>query len=171
MLPAVLLEQEHIKGSARMRFILIASVALLATTAVASAEAFTFTGKGTLTSQVGAPGPGGRPIGTSMAAVENETTWASGKKTTNKGTCGTWSAPPGSGMTNTGACTLSGPDGIFSVAYGCASLNDKNTVANCWGSLTGTSGSLQGKTGTASWRVTQSADGKSTTSVGSGQWY
>ena len=154
-----------------MKLILIAGAALLATTAVASAEAFTFKGTGTLTSQVGAPGPGGGPIGTSMATVENETTWASGKKTTNKGTCGTWSAPPGGGITNNGACMLSGPDGAFSVSFACASLNDKNTVANCWGGLTGTSGTLKDKSGTASWRVTQSADGKSTTTVGSGNWY
>ena len=154
-----------------MRLLLIAGAALLATTAVASAEAFTFTSTGTLTSQVGAPGPGGRPQGTSMATVESQTTWASGKKSTSKGTCGTWSAPPGGGITNNGACMLSGSDGDFSVAFACASMNDKNTVANCWAGLTGTAGGFKGKSGTASWRVTQSADGKSSTSTGSGQWY
>jgi hypothetical protein len=154
-----------------MRLLLIAGAALLATTAVASAEAFTFTSKGTMTNQVGAPGPGGRPVGASFATVESETTWASGKKSTSKGNCASWSAPPGGGITNNGACMLSGPDGDFSSAFACASLNDKNTLANCWGTVTGTSGSLKGKSGTVSWRVTQSADGKSTTSIGSGQWY
>ncbi|MEQ1867657.1 MAG: hypothetical protein ABL996_23790 [Micropepsaceae bacterium] len=154
-----------------MRLLLIASAALLASTAVASAEAFTFTSTGTVTNQVGAPGPGGRPIGATFSNIESQTTWASGKKSSSKGTCGAWSAPPGGGITTSGACSLTGPDGNFSASFACASLNDKNTMANCWGSLTGTSGMFQGKGGTISWRATQSADGKSNTSVGSGQWY
>jgi hypothetical protein len=110
-------------------------------------------------------------MGTSIAAVESQVTWASGKKTTSKGTCGTWSAPPGGAITNNGACMFTDADGGFSASFACASLNDKNTVANCWGGLTGTAGAYQGKTGTVSWRATQSEDGKSNTAVGSGQWY
>ena len=154
-----------------MRLILVSVAALLASTAVASAEAFTFTSSGQTTNQVGAPGPMGRPVGSSFATIESQVTWASGKKSTSKGTCGTWSAPPGGGITNNGACALSDADGAFSAYFACASLDDKNTMANCWGQLTGTTGKYQGKGGTVSWRATQSADGKSNTAVGSGQWY
>lgn len=154
-----------------MRVILISVAALLASTAVASAEAFTFTSTGTLTNQVGAPGPMGRPTGATFANVESKTTWASGKTTTSKGTCATWTAPPGGGITTNGACALSEPDGGFAASFACASLDDKNTKANCWGALSGTSGKYQGKGGTISWRATLSADGKTNTAIGSGQWY
>lgn len=154
-----------------MRVILISVAALLASTAIASAESFTFTSTGQVTNQVGATGPMGRPVGTTISTIESKVTWASGKKTTAKGTCGTWSAPPGGGITNNGACTLADEDGAFSAFFACASLDEKNTMANCWGQLSGTSGAYQGKSGTVSWRATQSADGKSNSAIGSGQWY
>ena len=158
-------------GENDMRLLLIAGAALLASTAVASAKAFTFTSTGQVTNQVGAPGPMGRPTGATFATIESQVTWASGKKSTSNGTCATWTAPPGGGITTSGACTLTEADGGFSASFACASLDDKNTMANCWGALTGTSGKYQGKGGTISWRATQSADGKSNTSVGAGQWY
>lgn len=154
-----------------MKLILIAGAALLASTALANAEAFTFTSKGTITNQVGAPGPGGMPTGASFSTVESATTWASGKKTTAKGSCATWSAAPGGALSVNGACTLTDADGGYAASFACAPMDKTNTVAHCWGGLTGTSGKHQGKSGTVSWRTTQAADGKSNTAVGSGQWY
>ena len=154
-----------------MKLILISAAALLASTAMANAEAFTFTSTGTLTNQVGAPGPMGRPVGASFANVESQTTWASGKKTTSKGTCATWTAPPGGGITTNGACILNESDGGFAASFACASLDDKNTTANCWGAITGASGKYKGLGGTISWRAKLSADGKTNSAVGTGQWY
>lgn len=154
-----------------MKLILIAGAALLASTSLASAEAFTFTSKGAVTNAVAAPGPGGTPTGASFATTESETTWASGKKSNAKGNCATWSAPPGGALTLNGACTLTDADGGYAASFACAPMDKKNTVAHCWGGLTGTSGKHQGKSGTVSWRTTLAADGKSNTAVGSGQWY
>jgi hypothetical protein len=154
-----------------MRFFLIMGAALLASTAMANAEAFTFTSKGTITSQIMAPGPMGKPVGVAMSTFESATTMASGKKLTVKGTCGSWTAPPGGGVAVNAACQGSDETGAFSAFFACAPANDKNTVSNCWSEFTGTSGAYKGKTATASWRATQGADGKSNTAVGGGQWY
>lgn len=152
-----------------MRALLIAAAALLASTAVASAETFTFTGKSTPGQQIAGPGPGGKPMVAGTSKGETELTWASGKKTKSTNDCIAWSAAPGSGFSIQGICAATDADGAkSSLVFSCISLNDKNTASDCWGRLTGLSGSLQGKTSTASWRGTQNADGKGSTIVGAG---
>jgi hypothetical protein len=94
-----------------MKLFLVASAALLATTAAASAEAFTFTSKGTLTSQVCTDRAAANWFVDSSRSRRNDVGF--GKENNNKGTCGTWSAPPGGGMTNTGACAISTPTAAF----------------------------------------------------------
>lgn len=155
-----------------MKLLNISLAALLASTAVAHAESFSFNGGGQLTNQVFAMGPQGRPVGATFATTESQTTWASGKRSSTKGTCANWSVPPSAGMTSNGACALTDSDGgTFSISFACAALDPKNTVANCWGAMTGSAGKYQGKAGTISWRSQLGPDGKSNTSVGSGQWY
>lgn len=152
-----------------MRWAMVSVVALLASTVVANAETFTFTGKNTPGQQIAGPGPMGKPVIAGTSKGETEITWASGKKTKSTNDCMAWSAPPGSGFTVQGICSSTDSDGSkSSLIFSCLSLNEKNTASDCWGRLTGLSGSLQGKTSTASWRGTQNADGKGSTVVGAG---
>jgi hypothetical protein len=156
-------------GERKMRTLSLALILLLGTAGVASAENFTITGKGTNVSQIGGPGPMGKPIVAGVSKNETEVTWASGKKTTSKGDCMAWSAPPTSGFTAQGICSSADNEGSKTfLVFSCLSLNDKNTASDCWGRLTGLSGAWQGKTATASWRGTQNADGKGGTAVGAG---
>jgi hypothetical protein len=155
-----------------MKTLCLAAAAFLAATAAAHAEPFSFTGTGQVTNEVQAVGPQGRPVGASFATTESQTRWASGKKSSSKGTCANWTVPPSGGITSNGACVLTDSDGgMFSLSFACAAADAKNTMANCWGGMTGTSGAYQGKTGTISWRIKVGADGKSSMSAGSGQWY
>ncbi len=151
-----------------MKTLTIAVALLLASTAIAQAETFTFTGKGTNVAQVGGPGPMGKPVGASHAKNDTEVTWASGKKTTSAGECMSWSATPGTGFSVQGICSGADSGGQTFLVFSCVSVNDKNTAADCWGRLTGLTGTWKGKVGTASWRNTQNADGKGTTAAGAG---
>ena len=155
-----------------MRLLCISAAAILASTAAANAESFSFDGTGQVTNQVQAAGPQGQPVGATFANVESQTNWASGRKTSSKGTCANWSIAPQGGITSNGACAMTDSDGgAFSLSFACAALDAKNAMANCWGSMAGTGGAYQGKAGTISWRAKASPDGKSSMSMGSGQWY
>jgi hypothetical protein len=150
-----------------MKTLSLAFVLLLGSTAIAHAENFTFTSKGTSIAQVGGPGPAGKPVAAGHSKTETEITWASGSKTTSKGECMGWSAPPTSGFSNQGMCTATDSDGSKSfLQFTCVAVTEK--TADCWGRLTGLSGKWQGKLGTASWRSTQNPDGKGGSSVGAG---
>lgn len=153
-----------------MRLIVISSVAaLFVTSSVASAETFTFTGSTTPGMQIAGPGPMGKPIFSGSFKGQTSVTWASGKKSTSTSDCNGWSAPPGSGFSVQGMCQSTDSDGSKQfLAFSCISLNDKNTMSDCWGRMTGTAGPAQGKTSTASWRGTQNADGKGSTLTGAG---
>lgn len=155
-----------------MRLLCISAAAILASVATAQAESFSFNGTGQVTNQVQAVGPQGQPVGATFANIESQTNWASGRKTTARGTCANWSVTPQGGITSNGACTLTDAGGgTFSMSFACAALDTKNTMANCWGSMVGTGGVYRGKAGTISWRAKASPDARSNTSAGSGQWY
>lgn len=61
-----------------MRLICISAAIILASTAAANAESFSFNGTGRTTNQVQAPGPPGQPVGASFADIESKTDWGSG---------------------------------------------------------------------------------------------
>jgi hypothetical protein len=152
-----------------MKLTIISIAALLASTALANAETFTFTGKNVPGKQIAAPGPAGKPIVAAQSTGDTELTWASGKKQSAKNECMAWSAPPGSGFSVAGVCSSTSSDGSkLAIAFSCVSLNDKNTMSDCWGKITGMSGPQQGKTSTVSWRGTQNPDGNGGTVVGAG---
>lgn len=153
-----------------MRVLATSLALVLASTVAANAESFTFTGTSQNTNQVGGPVAGGKPVGATFSTGDNQATWASGKKTSSKSRCAVWSAPPASMFTSTGICEVDEGGNKFSVAFSCQAMDPKNTIADCWGRLTGVSGSYQNKTGTASWRGVQSADGKTANISGSGAW-
>lgn len=152
-----------------MRTPLLVSVAFLISATAASAETFTFSGKGTNVMQVGAPGPMGKPIVGGTSKNQTDVVWASGAKTKSTGDCMVWSAPPASGATVNGVCNSTDSDGAKSALFfTCISTNDKNTESDCWGRVSYTSGKNQGKTATVSWHGKQNADGKGGTAVGAG---
>jgi hypothetical protein len=156
-------------GRDKMRALLVTAALLLGATGVANAENFTVTGKNTSVARVGGPGPMGKPVGAGHGTSEAEVIWASGAKSTWKGDCMGWTAPPTSGFSSQGVCSWTDSDGskIFMLSS-CISLNEKNTSTDCWGRLTGLSGKWEGKVGTASWRGTQNPDGNGGTVAGAG---
>lgn len=138
-------------------------------TTVANAETFTLSGKNTAGLQVGAPGPGGKPVVGGAAKIETDIVWASGAKMHSTGDCIAWSAPPASGATTNGVCNNTDADGGKSALwFACISTNEKNTESNCWGALAYSSGKYQGKVATLSWHGKQNADAKGGTAVGAG---
>jgi hypothetical protein len=153
-----------------MKLIAATAIALLASTSIANAESYSFTSTATTVNQVGGPVAGGKPVGAGFSTGESTLTSASGKKSTSKLQCATWSAPPSGQFTTMGFCNGEEGASKYTVAFSCAAMNDKNTAADCWGRLTGISGTYANKTGTASWRATQGADGKSGTATGAGVW-
>jgi hypothetical protein len=144
--------------------------ALFASTISAyAADTFTFTGSSKITNEVGGPVAGGKPIGATFSEGSNATAYSSGKKANSTYKCAAWSAAPTSIFSGEGICVVSEGGGTFSVAFSCQSMDAKDEVSDCWGRLTGMSGSYANKSGMASWRGTRSADGK-LGSAGTGSW-
>ena len=146
---------------------------LLAGGAAASvhAESFTFTSTSTVANMVVAENPGGPPVVAVFVTGPSQTTYASGKKGTNTFSCASWSATPGSIFKVYGACTFVDQNGDkASIISGCDYANKDQTEQDCWGGLTGLSGSVAGKTGTMSWHSVNNKDGKTGGASGTGQW-
>ena len=156
------------KGGCYMKALLLLSVAFMLGTTVAQAETFTIAGKSQSVTQVGAPGPMGKPVVAGSVKIETDITWASGSKEHSTGDCVGWSAPPASGFTSQGICNSASADGKSSLVFSCLSTNDKNTENDCWGRLTYLDGKNKDKTATVSWHGKQNADGKGGTAVGAG---
>jgi hypothetical protein len=153
-----------------MKLIASSVAILVASTLAAHAESFTFSGSAKITNEVGGPVAGGKPVGASFSDGSSKTVYASGKKANSTHQCAAWSASPMSIFSGEGMCVVTEGDGKFSVAFSCQNMDDKGLLTDCWGRLTGMTGSHMNKTGTASWRGTRSADGKSISSAGTGSW-
>ena len=152
------------------RLIVSAVLACVLPVAAAKAESFTFASRNDITNRIVAPVAGSKTIVAQFSTGEIEVTYAS-RKVRSTSQCATWPAPAGSTFTVSGACVAKDADGSqFTVVVSCRAVDEKSTVSDCFGQLTGVSSVYQGKTGTVSWRSTASGDAKSTSSTGTGMW-
>ena len=150
-----------------MKTTLIA-VALLCVSAIgANAQSFTFSGTGQVVNQV-MPVMDGRPTG-GVYSTGAGTTVMGGKKLAAESQCMQWTLAPGGLMTGEGVCTVSDTMGTFNVGFQCQG-DAKTNSADCWARVTGSGGGYANKLGTASWHSADSADHKSLTYAGAGQW-
>jgi hypothetical protein len=152
-----------------MKLIATSFAVLVASAFAAHADSFTFSGNSKITNEVGGPVAGGKPVGANFSEGSNKTVYASGKKANSTYQCASWSASPASIFSGEGVCVVTEGDGKFSVAFSCQSMDDKGNLSDCWGRLTGMTGSYMNKTGMASWRGTRSEDGK-LSAAGTGSW-
>jgi len=155
-----------------MKTIAIATLlAACAAVPAASAETFTFTSTSTTQNALVAPVPGGKPVQAAFLSGASHAVYASGRAVDNKFQCADWSSPPGSIFDAYGACNYVEPGGdTATILIGCDFATPDRLEANCWGGLEGIDGPHKGKSGTISWHAKTSADGKSGTSSGVGQW-
>jgi hypothetical protein len=152
----------------RVFFVSVALIAIMA--GAAKAESFTFAARTDVVNRIVAPVAGSKTIVAQFSNGEIEATYSS-RKVLSKSQCATWPAPTGGTFTASGVCLALDSDGSqFTVVVSCRVVDDKNTVSDCFGQLTGVSGQYQGKTGTVSWRSTAGGEGKSSSQVGTGLW-
>jgi hypothetical protein len=153
-----------------MKPIILAALLLGGSALAANAESFTFTGSGTTINAMSVTAPDGSAVVAAFNSGKAQLTYASGKTVTSTSTCEQHSTPPPVGVfQQMGECNLTDPTGNSSILFGCNPSKDK-AAANCVGGLWGTAGAYAGKSGTLSWHATSSADGKSATFTGTGQW-
>jgi len=150
-----------------MKTIAAAATLLCASAICAHAQSFTFSGTGQVVNQV-MPVMDGRPTGAVYSTSAGSTTMG-GKKMAAKSQCMQWTTPPGGLITGEGVCTASDTMGAFSVAFQCQG-DVKANSADCWARIVGTGGGYANKMGTASWHSVNTADLKSLTYSGTGQW-
>lgn len=135
-----------------------------------AAETFTFIARTEITNRIVAPVTGSKTIVAQFSSGQIEVTYPA-RKVLSKSQCATWPAPPGGSFTSNGACVVVDNDASqYTVVVSCRVVDDKITVNDCFGQLTGVSGVYKGKTGTVTWRSTIAEDNKTQTSVGTGQW-
>jgi hypothetical protein len=149
----------------------LCSLALLVVMATAAhAESFTFNARTSVVNRIVAPVAGSKTIVAQFTTGDIEAVYPS-RTVRSKAECATWPAPPGGMFTTSGACVATDADeSRYTVVVSCRVVDDKSTVNDCFGQLTGVAGIYQGRTGTVSWRSTQTADGKGTSASGTGLW-
>ena len=153
-----------------MKTMILAALFMGGSALAAHAESFTFTGAGTATNTISVTAPDGSPVAAAFNSGKAQLTYASGKTVTSTSTCEQHSASPPVGIfRQLGECNITDPTGNSSILYGCNPTKDM-AAANCVGGLWGTSGAYAGKSGTITWHSTVSADGKTATFTGTGQW-
>jgi hypothetical protein len=153
-----------------MRRLIALSALICLIPLAASAETFTFTSRTEIVNRIVAPVAGAKTIVAQFSTGEIDATYPS-RRAKSQVRCATWPAPPGGMFTANGACVASEEDGAqFTVVVACRAVDEKSTVSDCFGQLTGTAGVYEGKTGTVSWRSTVSGDAKVSTAAGNGQW-
>jgi len=140
-------------------------------TSAQAAETFTFTGKGAPIFRVAGAGSAGQPVFAQHGSNEIEITWASGKKTKNKGGCIGWSAPPATGFTVQALCSGTDDDGATTFAIVSCIADAKTKESDCWGRVTYTSGKNNGRVSAIASHGVQNPDGKGGTSTGTGVMY
>ena len=154
-----------------MRSFLVPIAALVCVTSVAAkAESFTFESRNDIVNRIVAPVAGAKTIVAQFSNGEITAVYPN-RKVLSKSNCATWPAPPGGMFTTSGACVATDADAsTFTVVVSCRVVDDKVSINDCFGQLTGSGGVYQGKTGTVSWRSTLSSDGKVSTAKGTGMW-
>jgi hypothetical protein len=153
-----------------MRKFLVAVALVCALPTTAQADSFTFVSRNDILNRVVAPVAGSKTIVAQFSTGEITATYPN-RKVVSKSQCATWPAPPGGLFTTSGACVATDADGSqYTVVVSCRAVEGSAAIGDCFGQLTGTAGAYRGRTGTVSWRSTQSADGKTSTATGTGMW-
>lgn len=154
-----------------MKRIAIATAILVASTAAAQAETFSFSSTGRVNKNIGGPMVGGPPALVGISTEAGQTTWASGATVTTQSTCANWTSAPGAQFPYSGVCDIDLSNGdIDRMAFGCKALGPDASEANCWGSLSGLSGSRAGRIGTVSFHIWGFSKSPSLRTAGAGWW-
>jgi hypothetical protein len=150
---------------------LLAAALAAACALPAYAETFSLTGTSTRGATVAGVAPDGTQVVSLMSTGVADLVTDGTKKSKTTTTCSTWTAEPGSVFATRAVCNGKDADGAEnSVVLGCINTNAAKTESTCWGPMTGVSGRLAKKTGSITFHVKQSADGKTSTIVGAGFW-
>ncbi len=140
-------------------------VLLAATTVTAQAQNFTFQATANTPTTVGGPDMYGNLTVGSTWTGTSSVTWADGKKSTDKYTCVSTSQPPNAKIFDSHViCDGSGPDGMYSSAWGCNFISKDRLSQGCVGGLTGRTGIYAGKGGAITF------SGRAGTGTGAGMW-
>jgi hypothetical protein len=151
-----------------MKSMLVAALFAASLGGAAQAETFTFTSNATSVAGVTVPGPNNTTRAAGVSTFTGSLIMG-GKTLTNSGQCAAWPSLPGDIFQSHGQCTFSDATGAGFLRYGC-NPGKTDAEANCVGGLWGTGGAYAGRSGSMAWHGKAAADGKSTTSVGAGQW-
>jgi hypothetical protein len=149
-----------------MKRIVLAALMLGVSAVAAHAESFTFTSAGQAAGPpVAGVGADGKPTASSHLTAVTDITYASGAKSTAQTKCASTAGSAGV----SGQCDYTEANGdAASIAFTCMGAAD-GSQADCKGTMNGTAGARQGKTGTIMWHQTGTPDGKSA-ATGSGAW-
>ena len=146
------------------KLIFAAAVAALSTTG-ALAQNYTYVAQNGKTVATGGIAPDGTPFGGQFLTGSQTVTAAGGKMVTESYTCiGTTQPPRDSVFMFNSICDATGPNGDYSVVWGCNFLNRERTNLSCVGGLVGKTGSYASRRGTVTYH---GVDGKGS---GTGQW-
>jgi len=154
-----------------MKRIALAAAILVASTATAQAETFSFTSTGLVIKNIGGPMVGGPPVFVGISTEAGQTTWASGATVTTQSTCASWTSVPGAQFPYSGVCEITLSNGDTNrMAFGCNALGRDASEADCWGSLSGLSGSHAGRVGTVSFHIWGFTKSPGLRNAGAGWW-
>jgi hypothetical protein len=153
-----------------MRFAVATTILMFAAAGAASAETFSFKSTSKTVNSIQIATGASSSMGAGFSEGSSQATYGSGLKATNTFNCAVWSALAGSRFTDEGVCAFTeGTEDKATIEFSCVS-DQKAGAGDCWGALRGVAGRFTGKTGTISWHQTNSADGKTASSIGAGLW-
>ncbi len=122
---------------------------LLAPSAAAAAENFTFESALKQIDGLRVPATGSPFQGARVFSISNTVTFASGRKGATTGKCASWTAPPGSGFSSQGVCAA--PD-AYNLRFSCSPAANSDGESDCWGLLEFVGGPAKGHTGVVAFR-------------------
>ncbi len=145
---------------------IICSAALLALGAgTAQAQNFTFDATANPATTVGGPGMNGTIAAATYWTGTTTTTWADGKKSTDKYTCISMTQTSNNKVFDMHTmCDATGADGTYSSVWGCQFTSKDMQNTGCVGGLTGRTGKYAGRGGTITFM------GRSGNGSGTGTW-
>ena len=122
---------------------------LLAPTAAAAAENFTFESALKQIDGLRVPATGSPFQGARVFSISNTVTFAGGRKATSSGKCSSWTAASGSIFSSTGVCAV--PD-VYNLRFNCSPAANADGESDCWGLLEFVGGPAKGRTGVVAFR-------------------
>ena len=136
---------------------------LLLGAGIATAQTFSFTTESDEPTMVGAS-TDAVSVGGQYWTGSTSTTFADGSTAASTSTCIAMQQPPNGMFAMHGVCDGTGETGTYTSYMGCNPLNEDGSEMGCVGGLIGTSGDVEGRTGSFSMHI---KDGAGT---GAGLW-